>query len=296
MIKTILVPLDGSANSEHSLAIAVSLAMRAKATIRLVHVRQPMPDHFGVAPPPKEQDYLDLLAWKIRQATHLSIYATVLEGPVAETIAEYAHSVSANLIVMTSHGRGPFSRFWLGGVADQLIRRASTPLIVVRPPEDGRDAEPTDHDWKPRRILVALDGSTLAEAVLRRAVELAKLFSAELTLVRVVEPIPLLTPSGLEPQPLILDSTVLDELKTQARTYLEGIADKLRKDGLPASCRVVIDDRVAPAILEEGREFDLMALATHARHGVARMMLGSVTDKLVRGATSPVLVVPPEPH
>jgi nucleotide-binding universal stress UspA family protein len=98
------------------------------------------------------------------------------------------------------------------------------------------------------------------------------------------------------PQPLILDSTVLNELKTQARTYLEEIADKLRKDGLSASCRVVIDDRVAPAILEEGREFDLMALATHARHGVARMMLGSVTDKLVRGATSPVLVVPPEPH
>jgi nucleotide-binding universal stress UspA family protein len=133
MFKTILVPLDGSANSEHSLAIAVSLAKRSSAVLRLVHVREPMPERFGIAAPPKEQDYLDLLAWKIRQTEHLSTYATVLEGPVAPTIAEHAISVNASLIVMTSHGRGPFSRFWLGGVADQLIRLAPAPLIVVRP-------------------------------------------------------------------------------------------------------------------------------------------------------------------
>lgn len=296
MIKTVLVPLDGSANSEHSLAIAVSLATRAKAALRLVHVRQPMPDQFGLEPPPKEQDYLDLVAWRIRQTTQLSVYATVLEGPIPETIAEHASSVSASLIVMTTHGRGPFSRFWLGGVADQLIRRAPTSLIVVRPPEDGREADATKSDWKPRRILVALDGSSFAEAVLCRAVEVAKLYDADLTLVRVIEPIPVLAPSGLVPQPLILDTSLLDEIKTRARTYLEEIAEKLRKDGHAASCRVLIDDRVAPAIIDEGREFDLMALATHARHGVARLMLGSVTDKLVRGTTGPVLIVPPEPH
>jgi nucleotide-binding universal stress UspA family protein len=296
MFKTILVPLDGSANSEHSLAIAVSLAKRSSAVLRLVHVREPMPERFGIAAPPKEQDYLDLLAWKIRQTEHLSTYATVLEGPVAPTIAEHAISVNASLIVMTSHGRGPFSRFWLGGVADQLIRLAPAPLIVVRPPQEEGAAEAAKSDWKPRRILVALDGSKFAESVLHRVVELAKVYSADLTLLRVVEPIPLLTPSGLEPQPLILDSALIDELKTQARTYLEAIANKLRKDGLSVSSRVMVDDRVAPAILDEGRDFDLMALATHGRHGVARMILGSVTDKLVRGATGPVLVVPPEPN
>jgi nucleotide-binding universal stress UspA family protein len=296
MIKTILVPLDGSANCEHALAIAACLAKRAKAALRLVHVRQTMPDQVRFATSSKEQDYLDLIAWRIRQTTHISVYATVIEGPIAETIAEHARSVGATLIVMTTHGRGPFSRFWLGGVADQLIRRAPAFLIVVRPPEDECERAPSDSDWKPRRILVALDGSTFAEAILQRAVELAKLLSAELTLVRVIEPTPVLTPNGLVPQPLIPDSTGFDELKTQARTYLEGIADNLRKDGLSASCRVLVDDRVAPAILEEGHEFDLMALATHARHGISRMLLGSVTDKLVRGATRPVLVVPPQPH
>ena len=295
MIKTILVPLDGSATSEHALAIAASIAKRAQAALRLVHVRQPVHYQDGLAASPKEQDYLDLQAWRIRQTTHLSVCVAVLEGPVAETIAEHAQSVNADLIVMTTHGRGPFSRFWLGSVADRLIRRVPAPLIVVRPPDEMCEPWP-EPNWQPRRILVALDGSTLAEAVLPRAVELAKLLSASLAFVRVVEPLPVLTPEGLVPQPILLDSSVLDELKTQARTYLEKIADSLRKDGLAVSCRVVVDDRVAPAILEEARESDLIALATHARHGVARMLLGSVTDKTIRGATGPVLVVPPVQH
>ena len=147
-----------------------------------------------------------------------------------------------------------------------------------------------------KRILVPLDGSTLAEEALRPAIEIAKLANAELTLFRVIEPIPVLAPDGMIPQPTILDASVLEELKTQARTYLEGKADKLRKDGLSVSCRVSIDDRVAPAILEESREFDLVTLATHARHGVARMLLGSVADKVVRGAIGPVLVARPESH
>jgi nucleotide-binding universal stress UspA family protein len=196
---------------------------------------------------------------------------------------------------MTTHGRGPFSRFWLGSVADGLIRRAPAPLIVVRPPDENRNQSPGPN-WQPRHILVALDGSTFAETVLPRTVELAKLLNADLTFVRVVEPNPVLMPSGLEPQPIILDSALLEELKTQARTYLEGIADRLRKDGLKVTCRILVADRVAPTILEEAREFDLIAVATHGRHGITRMLLGSVTDKIVRGASGPVLVIPPQPH
>jgi nucleotide-binding universal stress UspA family protein len=253
-----------------------------------------MPPTSQLAPPPKEQDYLDMVAWRIRQTTHLSVFASVLEGPVIETIAEHARSVHAGLIVMTTHGRGPFSRFWLGSVADGLIRRVPAPLLVVRP-GDG-DAPSPDHDWRPRNILVPLDGSTLAERALPAAVAIAKLNEASLTLFRVIEPVPILAPEGLIPQPTILDASVLDELKTQARTYLERIGENLRKEGLNARCRIALDDRTAQAILEGSRESDLIVLATHGRHGVARMLLGSVADKLVRGATEPVLVACPEIH
>jgi nucleotide-binding universal stress UspA family protein len=294
MLKTILVPLDGSSASEQALPLAVSLARRANACLRLVTVRPPMPPTSQVAPPPKEQDYVDMVAWRIRQTAHLSVFSSVLDGPIAKTLGDHALSVGASLIVMTTHGRGPFSRFWLGSVTDQLLRNAPVPLLVVRP----RDTElpPVDRDWAPRSILVPLDGSPLAERALCHAAEIAKLTDSSLRLFRVIEPIPVLAPDGLIPQPTILDASVLDELKTQARTYLEGMADKLRKDGLKVNCRIAIDDRTAQAILEEGREDDLIALASHARHGVARILLGSVADKLVRGATSPVLVARPEVH
>jgi nucleotide-binding universal stress UspA family protein len=293
MIRTILVPLDGSASSEHALPLAMSLAKRADAALRLIYVRQPMTPSSQLAPPPKEQDYLDMVAGRIRQTAHLSVYAAVLEGPIAETISEHARSVNANLIVMTTHGRGPFSRFWLGSVTDDLIRRVPAPLFVIRP-RDG--TAPLDGDWQPRHILVPLDGSTLAEQALAPAIEIAKLTQANLTLFRVIEPIPVLAPDGLIPQPTILDASVLDELKTQSRTYLERIGDRLRKDGLAVNCRILVDDRTAQAILEAGRESDLIVMATHARHGVARMLLGSVADKLVRGATGPVLLARPEVH
>jgi nucleotide-binding universal stress UspA family protein len=295
MNKTILVPLDGSPAGEHALAIGASLAVRTKAALRLVHVRQPIDHDFGHSSPRKEQDYLDMQAWRIRQTTHLTVCVSVLEGPVVETIVEHAQSVTANLIVMTTHGRGPFSRFWLGSVADGLIRRAPAPLIVLRP-HDEKPNQSSGAHWPPRHILVALDGSTFAETVLPRTVEFAKLLNADLTLVRVVKPNPVFMPSGVEPQPIILDSTALEELKTQARTYLESIADGLRKDGQKVKCRILVDDRVAPTILEEAREYDLIAVATHGRHGISRMLLGSVTDKIVRGAPGPVLIIPPQPH
>jgi nucleotide-binding universal stress UspA family protein len=294
MFRTILVPLDGSSASEHALPMAVSLARRAGCPLRLVCVRQPMAGLEGAVPLPKEQDYLDMMAWRIRQATHLSVYSAVLEGPVAETIAEHAASVHANLIVMTTHGRGPFSRFWLGSVADDLIRRMSAALLVVRPGEG--EPPPPERDWRPGSILVALDGSRLAEASLRPVTEIARLTDAKLTLFRAIEPIPMLAPDGLIPQPTILDAAVLDDIKNQARSYLENQAERLRKERLCVTCSVAMADRIAPIILDESKRFDLTALATHARHGVARMLLGSVADKVVRGATGPVLIVHPEAH
>lgn len=293
MFRTILVPLDGSAAGEHALPLAVSLARRAEATLRLVHVRHSVPQP-GEPARSKEQDYLDMIAWRIRQATHLPVFTAVLDGPVAETIAEHSRAVHVNLIVMTTHGRGPISRMWIGSVTDSLIRRSPAPVLVMRPNDEA--PPPLDTPWAPRRILVPLDGSAFAEAALPPAVEIAKLLKAELTLFRIVEPIPVLAPDGLIPQPTVVDATVLDEVKTQARTYVERAAEKLRKEGLCVNGRIAVDDRAASAILEEEKEHSLTAISTHARHGVARLLLGSVADKLVRGAIGPVLVARPPAH
>jgi nucleotide-binding universal stress UspA family protein len=298
MFKTILVPLDGSHRSEQALPLALSVARRAGAKVGLVHVRKPPSTPVfdrdvpaAPVPSPNEKEYLGQSAGKIRQTSKLEVPMAVLEGPIAATLAEHARGVGADLMVLTTHGRGPLSRFWMGSVADELIRHGSVPLLVQRPTDDS--PPPLDRDLKPEHLLIALDGSKLSEAVLQPAIALARVFKAHVTLFRVVELPPVLTPDGIVPLATVLDVNLLEELKTQARTYLEAIADPLRSEDLRVDTRIAIDDRIAGAILDEASAFELVAVATHGRSKFARAMLGSVADKVVRGAAMPVLVVRP---
>ena len=85
--------------------------------------------------------------------------SALLDGPVADAISRHAAATGADLLVMTTHGRGPLVRFWLGSVADALVRQASIPILLVQPKEAAPDLtqEPVV-----RRVLIPLDGSDLA--------------------------------------------------------------------------------------------------------------------------------------
>ena len=86
--------------------------------------------------------------------------------------------------------------------------------------------------------------------------------------------------------------------QARAKTYLERVAESLRARSLKVETRVLSHDQPAVAILEEAkaRRADLLALATHGRSGLPRLLLGSVADKVVRGASIPVLLArPPTP-
>ena len=80
-----------------------------------------------------------------------------------------------------------------------------------------------------------------------------------------------------------------------AGAYLEEIAGRLREEGTAVQTRVVVAPHAAPAILEEARTHgcDFIALATHGWGGLRRMLLGSVTDKVIRGSSLPVLAYRP---
>jgi nucleotide-binding universal stress UspA family protein len=121
--------------------------------------------------------------------------------------------------------------------------------------------------------LVALDGSALAERVLGPALDLVRLVQGRCTLLRVAE--------------------VTQE--AEARAYLEKTARPLRGEGIAVETRVVVAPRAAEAILEEAdkQRCGVIALATHGRGGVRRMLLGSVADEVIHGAATPVLVYRP---
>jgi len=293
MFRTILTPLDGSAVAEHALPLAGAVARRAGAALRLalVHHRHPGGPAADIVAAQTEGAYLDAVVARVREQGRLPVTADLIEeGAVAPALCGHARTVGADLIVLTTHGRGPVSRFWLGSVTDELLRQSPVPLLVRRPAE-GRPVDLTA-DVPIRRILLPLDGSEESAAVLGPAAEIGRLTGAAVTLLRAVEPVPAVTPAGQVMSWSSLDFALAEELTLQARGYLDRTAARLRDQGLRVAERIVVYEPAAPAVLAAAEHADLVALATHGPGRVARFFFGSVADKVVRGAPCPVLVVP----
>jgi nucleotide-binding universal stress UspA family protein len=295
MFRSLLVPLDRSAFAEQALPLALCIARRANARLDLaeVHALYALDDpHAGwlrfdpesdAERRRQEQLYLDTTARRLAPASPVAVTTCVCPGSVAlratiaDGILERAGAGKADLIVMATHGRGPLSRFLIGSVADELVCRARVPVLLVRGTDRAPGATPRP---APDNILVPLDGSPLAEAVLGPAQELARVLEARCSLLQVVKP-----PSSGRHGPG----------KAQAEAYLEGVAARLREQGLQVRARAVVARHAADAILAEAEAqgSNLLALATHGRHGLNRLLLGSVADLLLRAAASPVLVYRP---
>ncbi len=310
MYRSLLVPLDGLPFGEHALPLALSLARRSGATLHLVHALMPpavaMPDMPLPADPSieeylrrQQQQYLDGLARRLQERGAPKVITTLLDGDVPAVISEHASEIHADLVVLTAHGRSPFGRLWLGSVADYLVRHLPMPLAIVRPHEQSvnDDAEPPL-----RHLLVALDGTPAAEEALEATVALGSLTGADYTLLRAVKPV-LPSPFYLDPPTLAAGVQELlnrvqdlhEQLRREAEEYLQAVAARLRGRGLQVRTKVVIEDQPAVAILHEAVPpgTDLVVLTTHGHGGLHRLLLGSVADKVIRGATVPLLVFRP---
>jgi nucleotide-binding universal stress UspA family protein len=167
--------------------------------------------------------------------------------------------------------------------------RQRAQLLLLRPNQRA-SAAAVAHT--PRRILIPLDGSTNAEAVLPHALALGRATQAEYRLLRVVEPVMVARRLPTDPMVREHDDQLLDQLRVDAQIYLEQQAERLAAKGLTARIEVVVAPQTANTILEAAQQdgIDLIAMATHGRRGLARVLLGSVADKVLRGATAPVLL------
>ena len=300
MYRSLLVPLDGSPFGEHALPLARAIARQTSATLHLVHVHViSVPISVDAIPVfdealdaqdrAREQAYLDGLALRLSTGGELAVTTAVLDDPVAGALQTYAAAHDVDLVVMTTHGRGAFSRFWLGSVADTLVRCAPMPILLLRPHQT-----PPDLDQMPemKHFLVPLDGSALAERILSPATALGALTGAALTLLHVVTP----EAAGYETDwPTAWpESGTLTASHTAVQTYLDRVAERLGAQSLKVQT-TVISGQPVPAILEYAcdHHVDLIALTTHGRSGAVRVLLGSIADKIVRGATTPVLLYRP---
>jgi nucleotide-binding universal stress UspA family protein len=278
-ITPILVPLDGSPEARSALPYAMALATPGTALLLLTVVR----DEVAKA---SAQATLEQAVERARVAGH-ELRTDVVVGDPGDQILATAANSGAGLIVMASHGRGAVGRLIYGSVADRVAREATVPTMVVR--AETMPPGPVGIT----RLVVPLDGSPLAEQSLPFATAISRRLGTPLFLVRAVSTAELMPPAvGMgEAIPFELYDEAAKEIERKAETYLDGVAQRLRDQGLPVASEVLTG--AAASAIEEATHFgDVVVLCSHERTGVMRWLLGSVAETLTRKDQSPIILVP----
>jgi len=313
VMRAILVPVDGSPLAETALHTAIALARRDGARVEAVTVVaapiQPMDaggapvldarlEHDLVA---QAEEYLSALRGRLAEmAPDVPTTATLVRGRAEQAIVAQAEREGHDLIVMTTHGRSGVSRLWLGSVASGVLRHSPLPVLLLRDvssaaPREGTPLFPT--------VLVPLDAGDTSERIVADAIALAGR-GANFHLMHVVIPLRWVPPpSAIEVvvAGAMGDGTTADLLgvtRDAAVARLSTIARRLQQDGIAAQVHVPIHHNAAEAVLAYAHECgaSLIAMTSHGRGALGRTLLGSVSDKVVRGATQPVLLRVPAAH
>jgi nucleotide-binding universal stress UspA family protein len=150
------------------------------------------------------------------------------------------------------------------------------------------------------KILVCLDGSSLAEQILPYVTEQAKRFNSKIILLKVVtDADAVIVPTTSTGDPLSMATQVsiekMENESEEAKTYLSTIARHMVDAGLDVEQVAIFDPLPGPAIVDQANanQVDLIALATHGRSGLRRAVSGSVADHVLRESHLPILLIRP---
>lgn len=284
MIERMLVPLDGSATAEGVLPQLRRLLRRSDSEVILVRTANPMPVEgypaiFETALA-AAREYLLGVQDRL-SAEGVRVKHVVRLGAPADTILQIAREEKATMIALATHGHTGLARLFLGSVAERILRRSPIPVLVVRPfwsyeVQPGMRPE----EAAVRNILVPLDGSDLSLKVLPRAMELAVVFGARVVLLHVLPP-------GIEKEPIKTPSD-----RDVAGAQLEELSAKLRAADI--SVLTLVDEGDPAHVIGDVvryHDIDVVAMTTHGRSGLSRLVTGSVTETVIRQSRVPVLVV-----
>jgi nucleotide-binding universal stress UspA family protein len=295
--RRVLVPLDGSRRAEAVLPAAIAIARRCGATVTLLHVLE----HNAPEKVHGEQHLKDTRAadaYLVDVGTRYDLDGVptehhVHENPehdVARSIAAHAAELHVDLIALATHGSGGLRGFLFGSIAQQALRRTTTPVLLVRP--EVRDGERANY----QKILVPLDGTPQASAALPVAEMLAIAGSAHLHLTRVVPTVGTMpSTSGSGAAATFSPTAAAALLDIEGQEAADDLA--VQRAVLPASLAVTLEVRRGEAVDEllaavERADADLVVMSTHGRAGVEGLWTGSVAAKLIGRLTRPVILVP----
>lgn len=282
-LQRLLFPTDGSACAERARRYAMAVADRFDAELHVIHVDErdaELPDVIDI----DEDDLLDQLHLPVDEPTPVAASRIrerrVVHRSAAGGILSYAAEHDTALTVMGTHGRRGVQRLLLGSVTEAVVRRAPDPVMTV-----GKEAGLPD-DIAGGRLLVPVDFSEHQSRLLSHAREWARAYDLSLTLLHVVA-----LDDQPAPSPPRLSAPDPDALRTRTTEALEEAAAPLRDADLTVDV-AVHSGHPADQILNAAADAaDLLAIATHGRTGLERVLMGSVAEAVIRQAPCPVFTV-----
>ncbi len=306
MYTRILAPLDGSATSEQVLPYTRALATSLSLPVTLLYAVEPeeitIPRILNPSLHMEEmvdhrirhaRNYADPIAEGLKRAG----IRVDLEFPQAEpatAIVEEAGKDPGTLITMSSHGRSGLARWWMGSVTDKVLHLTDNPMVVIRAVAQPQRAP----ENKFERIIVPVDGSDLAEEILPHVVFLASTMGLVVDLVQA-------NPSrdeyyrsmSIGPNEVARATptyeSYIEAVDAESAAYLADLKSRLTQQGLPTVEVQLLHGPAAETIsdLATATSNSLVAMTTHGRSGVGRLVLGSVAERVVRQSGDPVLLV-----
>ena len=298
MFDPILVPLDGSLLAECVLPQVIAIAQAFNSKIVLLHVMDKDPSDASA-------QIIDLLNWQVNK-TEAKLYleritdrlervglrtsAIVLEGPVADSITEFARNQGMQLIILSSHGSSGLRKCGISRVTDTITLSAPTSILIVR-------AQQTK-EQPYERILVPLDGSWRAEYVLPMVTLLARFHKSQVQIVHVVKTPEMARHLPPAQEDIDLSDRVVARNREEALRYLVQVQKGSPLAAIDVKTHLIISDNAPLAIhqIVDQEKIDMVALNAHGYSGNAQWPYGSMVTNFILYGKVPLLIVQDHPN
>jgi len=290
-LKRVLVATDFSKVSENALDHAALIAVKNNAELHIVHVRAPFPSarllrNVEAFPDTKPHDEV-LQRFARREMEHqeprfaVKVIKTLIDAAdVAMAIVDYADEQKVDLIVVGTHGHGKLADFFLGSVADRVLRHAPVSVLVV-----GQGASHRLRSVAYGTVLVPVDFSEASKRALQHAALVGEQHQAEVVVIHIIEDVP-------HPAYYAGDKdSIREAFPDLTRRVGEGLEELLEPFTALKNRVMVEEGRAHRRIAEVAGELgaDLIVMGSRGLGGIERFLLGSVTERTIRRAPCPVL-------
>jgi nucleotide-binding universal stress UspA family protein len=300
MFKNILVPLDGSPMADRILPHVAAIAQTGgrPETITLLRILET--DGLSATA-------IDPLEWKFAQdeaqvhldetARHMAQFdltcnTVLLEGRAAQRIIEYIQTHEVDLLILSSHGYGGLSGWNVSGVAQKVIHRAGTSILLVRSSDESAEEYREDDARivKYHHILAPLDGSQRAESALPLASAMAEHHGAELVVVHVARRPEMIQRVPLSQEDAALAERVVERNTMEADKYFAQLQSRL-----PAriETHVIVDDSVTRALHQfaEQAQIDLVVLSAHGHACHSQLPYSALVNSFITYGVTSLLIL-----